>query len=267
MAKSEAEVARELYESVVKSIKKQRRLKSSTFWRLFDVKKRTPTIIDRINQLLKKQELKVSVKSGEHLGTEGLSDWVVVTLILGPLPQVNPVKPPSSEWFKTMTSRSFGSEREIEHFFICPLLTELGYESDDIAIGYSVMMFKGAKKTTTEADIVVFKGPDRDEKSTLLVIETKKGDKGINVDHIKQAKSYAQELLTVGYVVTNGQEINVFYFNGSLGPDERVMTFDRTDLMEKWQDLNRYIGKEATLKRKELLLRKMDELREEAARV
>jgi hypothetical protein len=40
MAKSEAEVALELYQSVEQSNEKQKRLKSSTFWRLFDVKSR-----------------------------------------------------------------------------------------------------------------------------------------------------------------------------------------------------------------------------------
>ena len=110
--------------------------------------------------------------------------------------QVAPVELPPIEWLKMMTSRSFESEREVEAYFIAPLLEELGYDYDDIVIGYPVKMFRGVQKTTAEADFAVFKGPNRDEKDVLLVVEAKKGDKGITVDHISQAKSYAQELPT-----------------------------------------------------------------------
>ena len=113
------------------------------------------------------------------------------------------------------------------------------------------------KKTTTEADFAIFKGPDRDEKNVLLIIEAKKGDEGITVDHISQAKSYAQELLPACYVITNGQEIKVYQFNGMLAPDDCVMDFDRMELKEKWSKLYVHISKEATLKRKEWLSSKL----------
>ncbi|MFA6164480.1 MAG: type I restriction enzyme HsdR N-terminal domain-containing protein [Methylobacter sp.] len=263
MAKSEAEmaeVALELFQSVEQSSKKQRHFKSSTFWHLFGVHRRNDTITSSIIQLLEAQDLKVWVKSGKPLGDEDfVKDWVVVTLRLRPDDLTLDIdkRPPCDEWFKTMISRSFESEREIECFFICPLLEELGYGFDDIAIGYPVEMFKGAKKTTTEADFAVFKGLDRDEKSSLLVIEAKKAPNGINQDHIKQARSYAQELLPAYYVVTNGREIKVYNFNGMLAPDECVMDFDRTTLKEKWQELYSHIGKEATLNRKEWLSSKL----------
>jgi hypothetical protein len=261
MAKSEAEVALEIYQSVEQSNEKQKRLKSSTFWHLFDVRSRQRTVVSRIVQLLEAQGLKVSVKSGEPLGEERDDDWVVLTLRLtppasAPLPVVSG-EPPPIEWLQMMTSRSFESEREVEAFFVCPLLEKLGYGFDDIAIGYPVKMFKGVQKTTTEADFAIFKGSDRDEKNVLLVIEAKKGDKGITVEHISQAKSYVQELLPACYVVTNGQEVKVYQFNGMLAPDERVMDFDRTELKEKWSELYGYISKGATLKRKEWLSSKL----------
>ncbi len=261
MAKSEADVALEIYQSVEQSNEKQKRLKSSTFWRLFDVKARHQKVVDRIAQLLETQGLKVSVKSGEPLGQEKDDDWVVLTLRL---PQPANVPPPvsltqwpSPEWFGMIQARSFESEREVEAFFISPLLDELGYEYDDIVIGYPVKMFKGVQKTTTEADFVIFKGSGRDEKDALLVIEAKKSDKGISVEHISQAKSYAQELLPAYYIVTNGQQVKVYQFNGMLAPDDCVMDFDRMELKEKWQELYGYISKEATLKRKEWLSSKL----------
>jgi len=261
MAKSEAEVALEIYQSVEQSTEKQKRLKSSTFWRLFDVRSRQKTVVSRIAQLLEAQGLKISLKSGETLGEEKDDDWIVLTLRLSqPVPaplQVAQVQLPPFEWFEIMTSRNFESEREVEAFFVVPLLEKLGYEFDDIVIGYPVKMFKGVQKTTTEADFAIFKGPDRDEKNVLLVVEAKKSDKGITVEHISQAKSYAQELLPACYVVTNGQQIKVYQFNGMLAPDDCVIDCDRVELKERWSELHGYISKEATLKRKEWLSSKL----------
>lgn len=259
--KSEVEVALEIYQSVEQSKDKQKRLKSSTFWDLFDVKARQKKLIDRIFQLLEEQGLKVSVRSGAPFGEEKGDDWIVLTLKLSPPAPVNPtaslIELPTAKWFETMQSRNFESEREVEAYFISPLLEELGYDYDDIVIGFPVTMFKGVQKTVTEADFVAFKGSDRDGKGALLVVEAKKSDKGISVDHISQAKSYAHELLTPCYVVTNGQQTKVYHFNGMLAPDECVMDFGRQDLKEKWQELHGYISKEATLKRKEWLTSKL----------
>src|SRR5574341_2387047 len=142
MAKSESEVALEIYQSVEQSTEKQKRLKSSTFWRLFDVRSRQKKAVDRIVQLLEMQGLKVSVKSGEPLGDEKDDDWILLTMKL-PEPtsvpaSVSPTEWPAPEWFEMILSRSFESEREVEAFFIAPLLAKLKYSYDDIVIGYPV---------------------------------------------------------------------------------------------------------------------------------
>jgi hypothetical protein len=259
--KSEAEVVLEICQSVEQSNEKQKRLKSSTFWRLFGVKSRQKKVVDRINQLLEEQGLKVSVKSEASLGEEKDDDWIILTLRLRPQPPPPPPIPsarkPSPEWFEMIQTRSFESEREVETYFITPLLENLGYEYSDIVMGYPVRMFRGVQKTTTEADFVVFRGPDRDQKDVLLVIEAKKSNKGISIENISQAKSYAHELLPACYIVTNGQEIKVYQFNGMLAPDDCVMDFDRLELKEKWQELYGYVSKEAVQKRKEWLSNKL----------
>jgi hypothetical protein len=76
-----------------------------------------------------------------------------------------------------------------------------------------------------------------------LVIEAKNWDKGITVDHIGEARSYAHALLPACYVVTNGQQIIVFQFNGMLYQDGHVMDFDRSMLNDKWEELYKYISK------------------------
>ena len=115
--KSEAEVALEIYQSVEQSKDKQKRLKSSTFWHLFDVKARHKKVVDRIAQLLEEQGLKVSARSGAPLGEEKDDDWIVLTLKLSPPapvpPIASPIELPASKWFETMQSRNFESEREV----------------------------------------------------------------------------------------------------------------------------------------------------------
>jgi type I site-specific restriction endonuclease len=124
-------------------------------------------------------------------------------------------------------------------------------------------MFKGVKKIKTEADFVVFKGPGRDLENTLLVIEAKKSDKDITADHIGQAKSYAHELLPACYIITNGQQIKVYWFNGTLLPDKLVMDIDKSMLREKWAILYGYASKEAAIQRKERIIDRTREFSEE----
>ncbi|MBC8273957.1 MAG: type I restriction enzyme HsdR N-terminal domain-containing protein [Chloroflexi bacterium] len=254
--KTEADVALEMYESVKQSKNKRKRLKSSTFWGLFKVKARKNAVVERIERIIDQQGLRIAVKSGATFGEESGADWIILTLRLPPestppWPPILPREWPSAEWFEMMQTRLFESEREVEAYFIAPLLENLGYDYDDIVIGYSVEMFKGVRKTRTEADFVVFNGPSREKEDVLLVIEAKKSDKGISVDHIGQAKSYAQELLPACYIVSNGQQIIVFQFNGMLAPDERVLDFDRVQLRGRWKDLYNYTCKEATIRRKQ----------------
>jgi hypothetical protein len=249
--KSYAEVALEMYESVQQSNNKERKLKSSTFWHEFRVKRRTKPVVERIDRILTEQRLRVSVKSGCEFGKEKDDDRILLTLWPpngGPI-SVPPIYP-TVEWFNEVKTREFESEREVEYYFIMPLLEKLGYEYDDISIGYPVKMFEGVHKTKKQADFVLFNGSSRKSEDVLLVIEVKDGDKGTTVDNIGQAKSYAQELLPVCYVITNGKKIIVFQFNGMLYQDERVMDFDRPMLNDVWAELYKHISKKATIDRK-----------------
>lgn len=253
MAKSEEEVAQEIYQSVLQSNEKQKRLKSSTFWNRFDVKTRHKQVVDRIERLLNDQGLSVAVKSGKAFGEEDDEEWIVLTLKMKPPEPREPViqiEYPTKDWFLDIQAREFESEREVETYFIAPLLEKLGYNYDDIVIGYPVEMYKGVQRIKTEADFVLFDGPRREKKDVLLIIEAKKSDKAITSDHIGQARSYALELFPACYAVTNGCNTSVFQFNGMLAPDAHIIDFNQTMLCEKWDDLYRCISKEATIKRK-----------------
>ncbi len=94
--KTEADVALEIYESVAQSSNREKRLRSSTFWKLFDVKKRKGTVVERIANLLDAQGLRIAVKSGAQLGDEDADDWIMLALKLpigGAAPQSPSIAP------------------------------------------------------------------------------------------------------------------------------------------------------------------------------
>jgi len=256
---SYAEIALEMFESVEHADDRQRRLKSTTFWHEFRVKRKTQQVVDRVDRILKDQGLSVSVKSGDVFGKEKHDDWIVLN-IWPPIPEgpKTQIMPPL-EWFDKMKNKEFGSEREVEYFFILPILEKLGYDESEVAIGYSITQYRGSRRIETEADIVAFNGPKKDKDDVLLVVEAKKAKKGITgitSDAIGEAGDYAQSLFPEFYVITNGQKILVFRFNGGKIPDEKVMDFERHLLVEMWEDLYKYVSKQATLKAKETTINK-----------
>lgn len=263
--KSEAEVVLEMYQSVTKSQLKQKRLKSSTFWGLFKIKSRKKPVIEKIARLVNEQGLKINVKSGAKFGDEDKTDWIILTQKILPEPErpfqeIRSTSFPDDAWFEMIKTRVFETEREVETYFIVPLLEKIGYEYTDIAIGYSVEMFKGVQKIKAEADFVIFNGESRNKSDVLLVVEAKNSSKGINVDHIGQARSYVRELLPSSYIVSNGEQIFVFQYNGSVTPDEKVMEFNRSELKERWSELYSYVNKEATINRKKMMSKILSEI-------
>lgn len=123
---SYAEIALEMFESVEHADDKQRRLKSTTFWHEFRVKRKTQQVVDRVDRILKEQGLSVSVKSGDVFGKEKHDDWIVLN-IWPPIPEgpKNPIMPPL-EWFDKMKNKEFGSEREVEYFSYYQFWKSLG---------------------------------------------------------------------------------------------------------------------------------------------
>ena len=141
--KSYADIALDMYEAVKESNNRQKRLKSSTFWDAFRVGRRTPPVVERIGCILSEQGLRFSVKSGEVFGKEGFNDWIELAIWPPTEPKGQLPDPvfPSLDWFLRMQTREFESEREVEYYFIIPLLEKLGYNEDDIAIGGCVPFF------------------------------------------------------------------------------------------------------------------------------
>lgn len=147
-------------------------------------------------------------------------------------------------WFNELLTKSFDSEKEVEIRFILPLLDRLGYSEDDRADGYPVEIYEGVRKTTKEADFVLFDGRNRCKDNALLVIEAKAMGKKL-ADYIGQARTYAIWLGTPYYLVTNGDEIRVFLYRSPIESDIEVYTAQRKDLRESFRNLYNLISKKA----------------------
>ena len=185
-------------------------------------------------------------------------DWITLSLLQPSvpvedfLPEKNLIsdkevtKTVDDLWFTELLTKTFESEKEVEIRFILPLLERLGYSEDDRADGYPVEIYEGVRKTTKEADFVLFDGRNRSKDNALLVIEAKAMGKKLS-DYIGQARTYTIWLSTPYYLLTNGDEIRVFLYRSPIESDIEVFTAQRKDLREAFRNLYNLISKKAVV--------------------
>lgn len=255
-----ADVIEEIYQSVRATPRNQRRLLSKTFWDRFGFSYRSQDRVDQVRRALTDRCLMVNLDD-KTFGKEPKDEWVVLSYVEPRLltpdsdskRQKSQLPLPLDSWFTTMETRVFESEREIEYYFIIPLLEKLGYEEDDFAIGYPVSMHVGKKSETKQADCVVFNGKARSPEAALIIVEAKRTGKQISEDATGQAKSYATWLSTPYYLITNGDDIRLYLFRGARSADVLVMALTRDKLHENWEKLCTILTKPAVVNYKERL--------------
>lgn len=251
---SVAEVVDEVARSIVATPKRQRRLRSKTFWDLFGFKVRTRERVEQVRAALRERGIVTNLDDG-RFGAEDKDEWLILShlapeppAVLEPEPPATPT--PSDAWFQTIAGRSFESEREVEYYFIAPLLEQLGYVEADIAIGYPVQMYEGVKKVNKEADFVLFNGQSRAKDDALLVVEAKRTRRLLTDDAVGQARGYAMWLTTPYYLVTNGEELRVYLFRGAVQSDVLMVTCQRSELRQHWPDIYAKLHKDAVIEYK-----------------
>jgi hypothetical protein len=242
------EVVDEILQSILATPKRQRRLLSKTFWDKFGFKVRSQERVGEVRQVLDQRSLMIHLEDAAF-GDEDREKWIVLTYIQIPIPP--------DAWFATLENRLFESEREVEYYFIAPLLERLGYVEDDIAIGYPVQMHEGVSRVTKEADFVLFNGTERSKEAALLIIEAKKkakiASKPQTEDAVGQARSYAMWLTTPYYLVTNGDEVRVYSSWGAVAPDVILMNFQRSEMRQNWNAFFKTLNKATVVERKKEL--------------
>jgi hypothetical protein len=263
---SKSQIAAEIVDEVVKNIlawvqetpKRQRRLRSATFWGYFGLRRRSREYIELIKATLRQHSLLVNIEDAEF-GTEDKNEWVILTLVEPPaLPAMVPpeapvqaVPTPPDKWFDIIAQRQFESEKEVEFYFVMPILEQLGYTEDDVAMGHGVPAHEGARKVTRHIDIALFDGPSRSRDNGLMLVETKKQD--VSEDTAGQARAYALWLPIVYYWVTDGEQIQVYLFQNAIQLDVRLMSFHRSAFHEHWAEFYSTLNRAAVVERKEQL--------------
>lgn len=258
------DVVEEMFQSVLATPKRERRLRSKTFWNNFGFKARTKERVAEVRRALRQHDLLVNLDENAF-GFEDKDEWLILTYVEPPQPPVvrkgkQPVlktATPTDEWFDLMANREFESEREVEYYFVIPLLEQLGYLEDDLAVGFPVQMYEGVKKVNKEADFVLFNGRSRAKEDALLIVEAKKANRVLSDDATGQARAYAMWLSTPYYLVTNGEEVRVYLFRGAIQTDVMLLAFKRAEFRQHWSQLYRTLCRDCVIEYKQRLSKMM----------
>ena len=247
------ETTEEILQSILATPKKQRRIKSSTVWKKFGIERRSKERIEIVKKAL--EESNIFFESDEEIGVEPMDKMVKLSYLEPELAEVFQKTTEKSlnqddSWFKSLEKRVFASEREVEQYFIAPILKKLNYTDEDCAIGFRLNIYSGVKKERKEVDFAVFDGLLREKEKALVVVEAKSSEKKLTDDAFGQARSYAFALSTPYYIVTNGNQIIVFLFRGGQVKDNEVMNFTRQEFREKWQEFYKILCKSSVIETK-----------------
>ena len=152
-------------------------------------------------------------------------------------------------WFKLLEEKKFESEKEVEFYFVMPILEQLGYTEDDIAMNHAVQAHQWARKVTRRIDIALFDGPSRSTDNGLMLVETKK--RALSEDAAGQARAYALWLPIVYYWVTDGEHIHVYLFQNAIQLDVRLMSFHRAAFRDHWTEFYGTLNQAVVVERQE----------------
>jgi hypothetical protein len=109
-------------------------------------------------------------------------------------------------------------------------------------------MWEGVRQHHAEADLLYFADPDHDidKGEPLVLVECKTPGKGPDAA-LGQARSYAYWLKPAYYVITDGDYLSVWNYQGGAVPDLPVMEARRNALRESFDQLRAVLNPEAAL--------------------
>ena len=139
-----------------------------------------------------------------------------------------------NRWFRGMARPSWlndAHEVEIEVKFVFPFLEFLGYQTNEMQLQVAVPLQEGSQQTILKADWVL-----RDaHRNALVVIEAKAPCKSLDETVRKQARSYAFHLGAPVYIVTNGNQIQIFHIG--VIEDRCLISCNTSQLADNWMDI------------------------------
>lgn len=241
-----AEIVATLRRSIEASQRGSRRLRAHRFKDLFGFQAWSPARREMVGKLLESEGVVVQ----PSLEEAGSGDWLLFSMPT--LPNVRPehAEPrPSDAWFAHLEQLHPGSEREVEMHFASPLFQWLGYKEEQEAAGFGVTVWVGGSHQRTDADLVYFAGDghDVDHGEPLVLVECKMPGKGPDAG-LGQVRSYAYWVKPAYYVITDGENLVVWNYQGGAVPDVRVIEVKSGELRERFDDLHAVLNPKAALK-------------------
>jgi hypothetical protein len=222
-----------------------RRLRAHRFKDLFGFQAWSPARREMVGRLLSDEGIVVQ----PPLDQAGQDDWLVFSMPdLGVTSGVPPEPHPTVEWFTHIAGLRLDSEREVEMHFVSPLFEQLGYTQAQEAAGFGFVMWEGVRQHHAEADLLYFAGDvhDTEKGQPLVLVECKATGKGPDAG-LGQARSYAFWLKPAYYVVTDGDYLTVWNYQGGAVPDLRACEARRATLREKFDSLYAILNPQAAL--------------------
>jgi hypothetical protein len=159
---------------------------------------------------------------------------------------------PDDGWFSSLMHAEFESEREVELRFVAPLFESLGYRELNEAVGVPVRIWEGVSPKSREADFIYFDSQDHslETGNALVLIECKATGQDVS-EGIGQARSYVPWVKPAYYVVTNGDRIVAYLYQGGPVRDSKVLDFDRSQLATRFSDLYKVLNIDAAREAKQ----------------
>ena len=253
--KDPQDVAASIQRSIEVSPKGSRRVRCHTLRALFGFQAWTGQRKELVAGLLASR----GIHAEPPILDAGLHDWVVLSLPVMPPPDDSKADPrPSEDWFDHLMSVHLDSEREVEICFASPLFHGLGYTSEHEAAGFRFDTWEGVSRRRVEADLVYFQDHRRslEDGVPLIIVEAKSTSQQPDAG-TGQVRSYSFWLKPAYYVVTNGDVVVAYNYQGGAVPDVKVVDMKRAELRERFDELYRVLNPQAAMAARQAKLDKL----------
>jgi hypothetical protein len=239
-----AEVVDTIRESIEVSKRGSRKVRAYRFRELFGYQAWSAPRREHVEKLLSEAGIVVQ----PPLVEAGRDDWLLMSMPTLPEVREEHREPrPSDAWFTHLEEVRLNTEREVEMHFAAPLFRELGYRQEQEAAGFGFTMWEGVSHRRAEADLLYFADEthDLEDGQPLVLVECKTPGKKPG-GGAGQARSYAYWVKPAYYLITDGDSLTVWNYQGGAVPDVRVIEVRRTDLRDRFDDLYSVLNPEAS---------------------
>jgi hypothetical protein len=254
--KDPVEIVAIIKESIEASPRKSRKVRFHNLRSKFGWQAWTAQRKGLVAQLLEEQD----ILAQPSIADAGLDDWILLSMPIITNPGTKePVSRPDDDFFRHLMSVSLGPEREVELKYVTRLFHALDYDDIHESPGFGFLLHEGVSRKRVEADFVYFADSDHSmQGAPLVLVEAKSAGHKLDAA-IEQARSYANVLKPMYYVVTNGDTLMVWNYQGAI-PDVMMLEFEREELKDRFDEIYRLLNCETVTKARIERMHRLSEL-------